>query len=51
MCKLKRAIVIGSLWSITDGDADLMTFEFMKVLDKVYQKRELEELIKGIYKA
>ena len=36
MCFLKRAIVIGSLWSITDGDTDLMTFELMKILDKVH---------------
>lgn len=33
MCKLKRAFLIGNLWSITDSDSDLMTMHLMKKIN------------------
>ena len=51
MCKLKRAFLIGNLWSITDSDADLMTMHLMKKINDLSKEQDLNILTYQSYEA
>lgn len=51
MCKLKRAFLIGNLWSITDSDADLMTIHLMKKINDLSKEQDLNILTYESYEA